>query len=135
MSYPFPGMNPWLEESRLWKNVHNTLIVAIRDELVPLLRPHYFVGIETHTYIAQSSGSQSPRYPDVAIFGNRSSSQQPAMRASSAAVLDAATVTPLEVELPHAEKLEYAYLTIETLPDREVITVIEVLSHANKHKG
>ncbi|MEM7538337.1 MAG: DUF4058 family protein [Chloroflexota bacterium] len=43
MSYPFPGMNPWLEESRLWKNVHNTLITSIRDELTALLLPHYFV--------------------------------------------------------------------------------------------
>ena len=54
MSHPFPGMNPWLESSLFWHSVHQSLIVALRDELAPLLRPRYFVAIETHTYIAVS---------------------------------------------------------------------------------
>ena len=28
---PFPGMNPYLESSELWRSVHNRLIVAIAD--------------------------------------------------------------------------------------------------------
>jgi hypothetical protein len=35
MSYPFLGMNSWLEDVKLWRNVHASLITAIRDELVP----------------------------------------------------------------------------------------------------
>ena len=39
MRPPFPGMDPWLEHPALWPDVHNSLITAIRDELVPRIAP------------------------------------------------------------------------------------------------
>ncbi|MEH2089809.1 MAG: DUF4058 family protein [Nostoc sp.] len=43
MAYPFPGMNPYLEDPELWPGVHGRLIVAIADYLSPQLRLKYFV--------------------------------------------------------------------------------------------
>ena len=31
MPSPFPGMDPWLEAPRIWPDVHNSLIAALRD--------------------------------------------------------------------------------------------------------
>ena len=50
MPHQFPGMNPWLEDVRLWRDVHQSLITALRDVLAPQLEPRYFVAVETHTY-------------------------------------------------------------------------------------
>ncbi|GAA6617452.1 hypothetical protein NUACC26_032620 [Scytonema sp. NUACC26] len=35
MPSPFPGMNPYLEDSEMWSEVHSRLIVAITDALAP----------------------------------------------------------------------------------------------------
>lgn len=40
MPSPFPGMHPHLEAPGLWADVHNSLLVALRDDLTPRLRPH-----------------------------------------------------------------------------------------------
>lgn len=66
MAYPFPGMNPYLEDPALWPGVHGRLIVAMSDDklllfetlreriyadyLSPQLRPKYFVAIEERIY-------------------------------------------------------------------------------------
>ena len=38
---PFPGMNPYLEQSRFWPGLHNDLIVQIRTRIGPQLPPQY----------------------------------------------------------------------------------------------
>ena len=43
MAHPFPGMNPWLESSVVWRSVHQRLITALADGLAPQLEPRYFV--------------------------------------------------------------------------------------------
>jgi hypothetical protein len=50
MRPPFPGMDPWLEHPAIWPDVHNSLITAIRDELVPRIAPKYYAGIEQRVY-------------------------------------------------------------------------------------
>jgi len=49
MAYPFPGMNPWLENPMVWKGIHQRLITSLADIVAPQLEPRYFVGVETHT--------------------------------------------------------------------------------------
>ncbi|MEI7769214.1 MAG: DUF4058 family protein, partial [Chloroflexales bacterium] len=50
MPTPFPGMDPYLEQPAIWPDFHNSLIVALRDDLAPRLRPRYYVAIEERTY-------------------------------------------------------------------------------------
>ena len=50
MPNPFPGMNPYLESPDFWPEVHNRLMVAIADALVPQLVPKYRVAIEKRIY-------------------------------------------------------------------------------------
>lgn len=128
MSYPFPGMNPWLENPALWKGVHQRLITALADLLAPQLEPRYFVAVETHTYISTSPTLPiQSRYPDVSV-----------LKISEAALPYAsapATAMPVIVDLPLPEPYEEPYLEVRLLPDGEVVTVLELLSHTNKRAG
>lgn len=47
MPSPFPGMNPYLEDGSLWRDVHNRLIVSIANDLGAKLRPKYYAAIAT----------------------------------------------------------------------------------------
>ena len=128
MSHPFPGMNPWLENPILWRGVHQRLITVLADNLAPQLEPRYFVDVETHTYI--SSAPNLPirtRYPDVSII------QTGAVPVTSLAIGHAAQ--PMVIDLPLPEPYEEPYLEVRTVPDGEVVTVIELLSHTNKRAG
>jgi uncharacterized protein DUF4058 len=40
-------MDPYLEHSALWPDFHNSLVIAIRDSLAPLLRPRYYMALGT----------------------------------------------------------------------------------------
>lgn len=128
MSYPFPGMNPWLEEARIWRNVHQSLITALRDILAPQLEPRYFVDIETHTYISTAPTLPiQTRYPDVSILK---------IGGPAVAVAETRTASlPYVIDLPLPEPYEEPYLEVRLVPDGEVVTVIEILSHTNKKAG
>lgn len=127
MPNPFPGMNPWLEAPAIWRDVHQSLIVALRNDLAPRLRPRYFVAVETHTYISVSPDVPlASRYPDVMVID----------RGGPAVVTTPAVDSPyLTVELPIPEPIEEGYLEVRLVPTGEVVTVIELLSHTNKQPG
>ena len=76
MSTPFPGMDPYLERASLWPNVHNSLIVALRDDLAPRLRPRYYVAVEERTVRLTPEDLAFTVRPDVAVA--EPSSKQPA---------------------------------------------------------
>jgi hypothetical protein len=131
MAYPFPGMNPWLEDSRIWRDVHNRLMNAIGDELAGLLTPRYFIGVDTHTYISRFLDQPIvTRYPDVTIVDIQRSAK---VHAQIPTAVQSAGY--LEIDLPVRETLEEAFLEIRLVPDGEVVTVIELLSHTNKQAG
>ena len=57
MPSPFPGMNPYLEDPKIWPEIHHRLIVAIADAMNPQLRPRYRIGMEERVYIRDECGS------------------------------------------------------------------------------
>lgn len=125
MSYPFPGMNPWLENPLLWKGLHQRTITALADLLAPQLEPHYFVAVETHTYIStMPSQPLQSRYPDASIL----KIQEPPLPYATTP----GGAQPLVIDLPLPEPYEEPYLEVRLVPNGEVVTVIELLSHTNK---
>jgi hypothetical protein len=129
MRPPFPGMDPWLEGSRLWPNVHNSLIGAIRDELVPILRPRYFVDIESRTTVLTPSDEDHLYAPDVAIYA----SERDVAISEGVAVMERVATQPYHIVVPlPADEIEETFLTIKELPGHQVVTTIEVLSPTNK---
>ena len=65
MPTPFPGMDPYLERADIWPNVHSSLIVAIRDYLVPILRPKYYVAVEERVVHSGPEDLSFSLRPDV----------------------------------------------------------------------
>jgi hypothetical protein len=51
MAMIFPGMDPYLENPHFWPGVHASMIVYIRDQLQPLIRPRYLAAIEERVYL------------------------------------------------------------------------------------
>jgi hypothetical protein len=132
MRPPFPGMDPWLEHPALWPDVHNSLIAAIRDELVPKVAPKYFVGLEQHTYLCRPGGTVFIGRPDIGI------GRTPAIATAEGLIGSLSTagvgVLELDVEVPVKDLVKEWYLEIHETATGKVVTVIEVLSPTNKSR-
>lgn len=126
MNTPFPGMDPYLEHPTIWADVHDRLITAIADELVPLVAPKYYVGLQRHAYLLLAGDRINLGKPDVAIGMPTlpSGSWSPAPMLGDVGVLD--------VEVPMEEETEENYLEVREVKTGKLITVIEVLSPVNK---
>jgi hypothetical protein len=129
MRPPFPGMDPWLESPTIWPDVHSSLITSIRDVLSPLLRPRYFVGVQTRTTVLSAVDVEAVYKPDVSI---RATESRAAIRGADVAVLERPEVQTFTVSVPGGEEVEETFLTIQELPGRKLVTVIEVLLPTNK---
>ncbi len=133
MPTPFPGMDPWLERSGIWEQAHTDLIVSIRRFLTPLLRPRYHVGIEERTYLAiLPPEEQNTGMPDVVIAERKKETGSPP---STAFQSSTSRAQPMVAELPLPEEVRERYLEIRSVPDQQVITVVEILSPSNKIAG
>jgi hypothetical protein len=123
----FPGMDPWLEDPPLWPDVHDSLIVYLREQLQPLLRPRYFAAIGQRLYV---EGPDRHVTPDLSIREGR----QPETATGRVATV-AEVDEPLIAEIEALEVRE-SYIEIRDLHGgQDVVTVIEVVSPANKHPG
>jgi hypothetical protein len=131
MPSPFPGMDPYLEEPDLWRDVHGNLIVAIQGALAAQVAPAYYVAIEEHTYIVSLDAPRALIRPDTAIV------RDPASEASSGglAVATRPSVMPRTVMLPQFEELREPYLELRRTATNEVVTVVELISPTNKSAG
>lgn len=129
MLSPFPGMNPYLENPRLWVEVHNRLIVNLADALAPFIPEQYRVAIEQRTYLSDESDSILVGIPDVAVFSQKTT---PNTTSSTTAV---ATTEAIMVTMPVPENVRESYLEIREMATNFVITVIEILSPKNKRAG
>lgn len=132
MSTPFPGMDPYLERSYLWPDVHNRLIAALANLLAPQLRPNYYVSVEERTYITEKDGDSFTGRPDVAVVQPRPSRSFNRLPVAERVATIASTI---QVTLPIIDQERVNYLEVRSVGSNRVITVIEILSHINKRRG
>jgi hypothetical protein len=131
MPSPFPGMDPYLEEPASWPDVHQRLITYLADDLQSGLPRDYIARIGERVYLVEPERNV---YPDVALL------QRPIRerRDEPVAVMETPSTPtvirePLTMILPSGE---YREPFVEIRHGREeVVTVIEVLSPANKTAG
>jgi len=134
MPSPFPGMDPYLEDSARWPDVHQSLITYIRDALQPQVRPRYHARMGERVYILQPPKAM---YPDVMLTRRpvrETALVDLAAPASEATVAEEDLDTPITLVLPPVEHRE-PFVEIVHAAGDEVVTVIEVLSPANKTAG
>lgn len=123
MPSPFPGMDPYLEDHALWPDVHSSLITYIREALQPQIRPKYVARIGERIVLADVGHSY---VPDVLLVHPL---REPAPTPS-------VTGAPVADE-PHTiayldEERHVPYIEIIYRETGDVVTLIEVLSPANK---
>ena len=127
MPTPFPGMDPYLEHHALWPNVHSSLIVALRDDLAPRLRPRYYVAVEERTILSGPDDVTFALRPDAAVI-------EPNQLNEPTAVYEA-TAHRVAVLVPLPDEIRETYLEIRSVAEDRVVTVVELLSPTNKRPG
>ncbi|MBD2437795.1 DUF4058 family protein [Nostoc sp. FACHB-110] len=132
MQYPFPGMNPYLENPDLWSEVHHRLITAIAIAISPPLRPKYRVAIEKRTYRMNTEDAILIGIPDVAILSAKQKEKQSNNTTAIATLPTDTADKSITVTLPLPLEIKEGYLEIREVSTGKVITVIEVLSPTNK---
>lgn len=134
MASPFPGMDPYLENTYAWQGFHNLFVALLCEAVQPLLPQNYVATVELRIYIDQDADyltgrrSTEPRYPDLEVTSRRVGTIPPPSHLLTTA--DA----PLKgqwIDVPGLEHRE-AYMQVITLPERQVVTSVELLSPTNK---
>jgi hypothetical protein len=129
MPSPFPGMNPYLEQTAHWQDFHTEFLTTVRRDLTPQVGANYIVQLEEHVYIHDMTTEtrSSVGRGDVTVARSRLAED----RGAATGVVDA----PAEVELPEQDEERIRFLEIRDRRGRELIAVIELLSPSNKRSG
>jgi hypothetical protein len=129
MPSPFPGMNPHLERETAWHDFHERFLIVGAAIIGAQVRPDYLVRVDDHIFVHEPL-EQSRRLvgrADVKIASTQRTHRSP----GSTAVLE----SPARIRVPAADETREVYLEIRDRLSREVVTIIELLSPANKKKG
>src|SRR4051812_24486156 len=129
MPSPFPGMDPYLESH--WRDVHASLIIYIRDALQDSLPAELRARVEERVVLETPEGLLgNPLFPDLRVVEYR-----PQRQGRVTAVAGKAGTPAILVDAEQ-EPLTEGYITIiDAGSGNRVVTILEVLSSANKTPG
>lgn len=128
MPSPFPGMDPFIEQPRLWIDFHSRLADEISANLNAQIRPDYFARLTPYTTYEVVERFRSRRHsvwPDVGVMREEATPYY----AGDVAVLD----PPVESIAPMDDPLDILSVEILRRGDEQLITAIEILSPVNKN--
>ena len=134
MPSPFPGMDPYLEHPERFPDLHDSMIIMLKEAVQARLPEPYYATANSRAWVEVSH-----RYiePDVGVLRPREESQ-PKIRSNGPAVLAPPTAhgRSVLVHVPHDERREI-FLDIYTRQDNgdRLVTTIEMLSPTNKTPG
>lgn len=108
--------------------MHNSLITAIRDELVPRVAPKYYVGTEQRVYKLDPGELVFVGRPAI-VMGRtpRSDLADEPVQADETTALGV-----LDVEVPINDELQEWYLEFHDVETGTLVTALEILSPTNK---
>ncbi len=133
---PFPGMNPYLENPDIWPDFHNGLIGQLRDILGPQLPDRYRIALQRRVEVEEPFGGPSELnlvIPDALVTSD--SAVVPPASGETAAAVTAPPDEAVAVRVRMPREISVLWLRVETVPERELVTVVEVLSPTNKRPG
>lgn len=124
---PFPGMDPYLEGD-MWQEFHETLAHQIRVALMSVL-PAEYVALLKRYYVLDQPGltivdrpSKRIIYPDTHITTVK----------ETPVTYEPVTAPAVELVSPLPERVPVLSIEIRDVAERRLVTVIEILSPANK---
>jgi hypothetical protein len=121
-------MDPYLEDPWIWPDFHLTFVVALRAALLPRVPRRYAVLADRYVWVSDSETETRARLgkPDAFIVEKDEGDK---------AAAPAAVAAPVEVVLPSLTEKGSPYLKIVDRGNRRLVTVVELLSTANKTPG
>ena len=130
MPSPFPGMNPYLEQDDAWQNFHQHFMTVVLELLVPQVRPSYIVKLEEHVYIHELSEEERHFLGRADLAVTRAAG--PVETQTGVATLQAPAHGRI---LPVVDVERLAFIEVRDRHDRQLVTVLELLSPSNKKIG
>lgn len=140
MTSPFPGMDPYLEAPGLWPDFHDSFLAYAREFLQAVLPGAYYAQLRTREELG-IAGYRAERvfHPDVAVRerpgesrGEHPGSGPPLPGAEGSSMR---TTTPDVLVIAAEDPLEVSYLEIREVNGDRLVTLVEMLSPANKLPG
>ena len=134
MPSPFPGMDPYLEDTTVWPGVHTCLLVSIMAALNRCLPDGYVAEIDVYIWAVERPDdiAEIPRRkPDTTVRREPSKREGKAMSAVGGVLAPPTLLT----RMPERDVRQTRRVRILTAGRAEVVTVIEVLSPSNKRPG
>ena len=125
---PFPGMDPYLEASTIWPDVHTSLMNIFREQLTPLLAPKYVAELETQVVIDHLDDEVQVVRPDVSLTPPRQATGSPAAVAM-------AEPLPVLLRVPLDIPTRLVSMYIRQRPNETLVAVLELVSPVNKRRG
>ncbi|MGA2498164.1 MAG: DUF4058 family protein, partial [Tepidisphaeraceae bacterium] len=129
MVCPFPGMDPYLEDPAFWPDFHRRFITEIADALLTTLPAGYDARIDEQLrLVSHDEAGTKTLYPDVTV----STDALPRHPSPSLSSMGTVVLEPVTIPAPAMEEVRDVWVEVRHLPDQSVVTIIEVLSPANK---
>jgi len=126
-------MDPYLEDPGLWPDVHHNLISGSQGVLSAQLRPKYVVRVEERVYVTDDTDDTIKpqlRIPDIEVVGRPGWEETPVSLRGEVSQLE--VIEPVVAITWFEEEIHEAFLKVIDLATRNVVTIIEILSPANK---
>ena len=110
-------------------------MVGLANRLAPILRPQYYIEVETRSYMDTPEDELLIGIPDAVVLGNNQLNHESEKSPFSEGSRVAVRTPPQTVTLPVPVEVRERYLEVRELGSDRVITAIELLSPTNKRKG
>lgn len=123
MPSPFPGMDPYLEDSEIWRGFHHSLADEIKAQLNPFVGPKYFAEVEVRTIIEDVAVATTQTViPDAAVL-----ERQPSLTGGRIAAV-AIPAAPVQRTVVISDEIKLRSVQIRTTDNSQLVTSIEILS-------
>src|SRR3984893_12294744 len=125
----FPGMDPFLEDPAYWPDFHARFINNWADAISDVLPEQYEANLGERVYLVEHDPeARKLMSPDIGVEGSRARAEA---RLSSGSGV---TLAPVTLPLTVLEGPRETFIEILHKPDRELVTVLELLSPATKEQ-
>lgn len=132
VQHRFVGMDPYIER-QYWEEFHQHMMASIQAQLLPELLPRgYDASLEQRVYLERHEPDEPRRAfrADVAVHTEMPS---PSLGAGVALIEPETEAEIATLTLPMPEERREPYIVIHKLPERKLVTLIELLSPTNKN--
>jgi hypothetical protein len=124
---PFPGINPFIEAQGYWPDFHLKFLNYLQETLADHLPDDYEARLDERVNLIDvDAGEARQIIPDIALI-QRTRAGVASTQPTGALLLEPETIPTIILD----EDRE-TFLTIVHRPDRNLVTVIELLSPSNK---